>query len=670
MPAAHFIEGDLIAFDSETTGLHAYGADEPFAFSFTNEIGHTVYFEFDVDPFTRKVRFRQRSLDRMERLFWDKAVATVGHNLKFDVCMMERACKIKLRGPIHETMFAAHICNSNERNFGLKPLSQKYLKISRNDEKALLKCVAACRIQARKLGWKLGPNVKTDYWMPRAFWRRLDDPDQTTRTAARLLLSRFPNLKTMCRRYCTKDTRRTMILHLMYQEIIDRDNLPSVYEREIKLWPIVYAMEKRGVRISMKVARAESRRCARVIRKNREIMTKAFGPFNKKVPDTRLRQHLFGKGRGCLGLKVNKGERTAKTRQPMVGRAILRRHVKRSPALAAVIEHDKHLKAKGTYFDNYTRMAVRSVIHCSFTQIGPVTGRFACRSPNLQNVPKRALEGDVMRRVRRPFRPRRGYVWLHFDFKSIEARIFAECAGEEDMLRIFREGGDVYVELVKRVAKALGWSVKRLDKVFKASGGARQVCKNNFLGWTYGEGVKKMAKSLGLPLEIAEKVIAALQEAYPLAMPFMEEMQGIASRDKLIINRYERRVPIPRPAWVKDPETGDVFLARFEYKAVNYLIQSTAADLLKEAMIRLAGLLSRCGRDAHLVMTIHDELVVECAIEDVTPKFIRQIERVMSDNQGMFTEVETPVDVKITTRSWDEPIELKDYLQERRKVAA
>jgi DNA polymerase-1 len=694
---SHFIDGNLIAFDTETTGLSAYHGDRPFAFSFCNEQGETAYFEFEVDVHTRQPIVKPRVVERIRDLISDSSITKIGHNLKFDVRMLELAHGIRLAGPIHETMFMSHVCNAAERSHQLKPLSEHYLGVSRNDEAGLIAAVKSCRRAANKLGWKINTSrkgvdkdssaMKADYWLPGAFWKRREDRGAAG-DAARELVAKYPNLGSLCRTYAILDAERTMLLHLLYKDVIEKEDLGEVYERERRLWPIVYAMESRGVKIDLERTKAEAAICTQVIAKNRKIIVDNFGEFKKKIPDQRIRDYLFGKEKGQLGLTPRKGELTDKTKQPQVGKAVLSRLTEKYPPLAAITEYARHLKAKSTYFDNYTGLHVDQIIHCNYVQCGPISGRFSCRSPNLTNVPKRAPKGDVMKRVRAPFGPREGYVWLHYDFEGIEPHILAEESGCPDMIAVFNSGGDVYVELMDRVVDTVVSFVRRvtgdpskftkehrhaaafflpilkrgmgfLEEIFAENGGARQVGKINFLGWTYGEGTTKLSKAMGLPLELAELIVNALRTAFPRIPEYMKEMQRKAKVDGFIRTRYGRKVPIPPPARIKDEDTGEIRWIEFWYKAVNYVIQPTAADVLKEAMIRLHQLLQKSQRDAHMVMCIHDEIVVEILREDADREFVDLMGACIADHGGRFKLVDTPVDVKVTVASWDEPQDIE-----------
>lgn len=671
----HFTRGGIVSTDTETTGLH--WGNEPFCSSFCNPTGESRVFEFRVDPFTREVIIDPDVLDQFASVLEDPSIAKVGHNLKHDIRAYGQL-GIKVRGDIHDTLFSAHLCNSSRINHKLKSLAEEYLSISADDEHDLLQCVKACRLFAKKLGWKIGgkKDVKADYWLPRevaAFFSR-----EPQHPKAGEFAQRFPRLARLCSIYCVKDSERSMLLHLGFGGSLEEDEgLSRTYARERRLWPVVYEMESRGVRVSRPVVEEEILICREKMVPLRAELVSKFGDFNKQISAARINKYLFGSvDDGGLGFTPDPKYLTEKTRQPQTGAKAVAQFLDDAPALKTRIAYERYSKALNTYFLNYLRTPVLEngewIIHASFNQIGPDTGRCSMREPSLHNVPKRAKEGDVMKRVRRPFGPRKGYIWLHCDYKAIEARVFAEEAGEEDMLKIFATGGDVYVELVRRVAAALypaiaEWSleeaVAKLDALFADQGGARQVCKNNFLGWTYGEGADKLAKTMGLPPVVALQVVAALKAAYPRAQIFMRKMQEIARRDRFIRNRYGRKVMIPQPKLI------DGRLQEFYYIATNYIIQSTAADLLKEAMIRVHSFLQKTGRDAHLVMSVHDELVIEIKREHASRPFLEKIAAVMADNQGMFKRVATPTDSKVTLDQWSDPKDVS-VLWEKEGVTA
>lgn len=706
----HFIDGDTIAYDTETTGRSAWMGDLPFTYSFANLEGDEWCFEAEVDPFTRKPKWNPKILERIRRLLEDEAIRKLGFNIKFDNRMSEKI-GIKVAGRCEDVMWKAHVVNSAEIRHALKPLADKYSggAVDDGDEKELGEGVKACRRAVKKLGWKIAREesgseagdkdkaYKADYWLPNAVFRlaipEIRDP----------LIGRYPRLRDLNRIYASKDAQRTMLLDMMYTEIMNEQDLWQVYEREIKMAPVTCRAEDVGVRIFEDRCADLGKECNGKLSELRGSLTKIFGEFNVEVPDNRVRHYLYGpKSEGCLELPVT--VRTDKTKMPSVAKEVLTAlgaRYESSPIVRDIIRDiqnfSKYKKVWSDYVQKYMHHARddgtgQLILHADFRQIGPTTGRMACADPPLQQTPKRAKKGDIMKRVRYPFGPRKGNIWIHQDYKSIEPRILAEESEEPDIIRIFNEGqacpfakngwtNDPYEVLVEAVSIATGIDIKELDAMFEERGGARQVCKNNYLGWTYGEGIKKLAAQMGCSYEVAERIIYTLQITFGRVGPFMREMQAIAKVKGCIWNRYGRKCMIPPPSKVFDEELGMWKWREWWYKATNYLIQGTAADMLKEAAIRLgadpvyyaynpvggsvdklsqkAGYLR--GSGCEIVMFIHDEIVVEVPFKLAVrnEKFIRGIGDVMADNQGMFKRVATPVDAKVTWNAWSDPEELE-----------
>jgi DNA polymerase I-like protein with 3'-5' exonuclease and polymerase domains len=701
----HFIDGARIFYDTETTGKYAWKGDRPFAFSFYNEAGDSKTFEFEVDPLTRKPTIVPKILESVKRLMEDDTVAKAGFNEPFDAAMLSIPHGITVRGRRDDVMWMSQICNSAEHKHALKPLADKYtknltgeLRLDTDDEEELGIAVKACRLQVRKLGWKIAKEetgegkddkvYKADYWLPAAV-SRLAPPE-----VRRPLLARFPRLSTLANVYATKDSLRTMLLFFMFCNVMDEENLWEVYEREIRMAPVTQRSERVGMRIFPERCDLLGRECQTRMRDLRIELSRIFGDFNAEVPGSRIAKFMHSPKPDGLGLPVL--SRTEKTHDPSTNKQTLEWMI---PLVDAVtgedknplrknLEFDRHNKVWNHYIRKFQSHAVADgsgqlIIHTNFRQIGATTGRMSISGIPLHQIPKRAKEGDIMKRARYPLGPRKGCVWIHNDFKSIEPRILAEEADEKDILRVFNdgeicnsvEGGwthDPYEILVDRVAFATKKTREYLDGLFEARGGARQVCKINFLGWTYGEGIRALAGQMGCSYDEAAQIIHALQTAFGGVGPFMQQMQRIAERDGFIRNRYGRKCMIPRPARIWDGESEAWVWVKFWYKATNYLIQGTAADMLKEAAIRLGGearyydrggTRHECsggylkGSGAEILLYIHDEVITEVPIKLAVgnEKFVRGIGDCMADNQGRFTKVATPVDTKVTWNSWSDP---------------
>jgi DNA polymerase I-like protein with 3'-5' exonuclease and polymerase domains len=684
----HFIDGQIIWTDTETTGKDAHLGDSPFCFSFANEAEDTCI-TFDVDPHKRKPIVRPRDLDRIKRLYEDPEIIKVGANTKFDQMMTDVNFGMKWAGRVDDVLWKAHICHSSEPKIALKPLSDKLADIPKDDEQTLGKAVKACRsfVRRKKLDYRITLEdesedggdksksaYKSDYWLPAALYLNLPPEDINH------LLERWNNLPFLNDIYAKRDAQRTRILDMFYSSLLDDLDLWEVYEREMRMAPITYAMEQVGVRVFPDRCHELAKTCKERLDDLRISLSKIFGDFNIEVPDRRLRHYLFSPktektemGVPCLGLKPIR--RTEKKKEPSVDRETKDYFGESVPVVKDILDYDRHQKVKAHYVDKYLAYAIPDVtgqliIHANIRQLAAITGRMSITGVPLHQIPKRAKAGDIRKQCRRPLGPRERHVWICNDFKSVEPRILGEESDDEDIINTFNEGGDPYEVLVDRVCIATGICREALEALFEARGGARQVCKNNFLGWSYGEGIRKLAAQMGCPYEQAAQIIYAMQGAFKRVMPFMREMQDIAKAQGFVINRYGRKADIPPPSYVTD-ENGDRVRVEWYYKATNYLIQGTAADLLKESIIRLggedhhydrwgqrqpatAGYLK--GTGCNILLPVHDEVIVEVPWKlAANERFVRGIGEVMADNQGVFKRLTTPCDAHVTWNSWSDP---------------
>lgn len=624
------LAGRTIAVDTETTGLNTWLGARPFLFTFADLNGLTTWREFSVDPETRRVDYRGDK--ELRRWLADPAVGKVFFNAKFDMRMCE-AAGMPVRGHVDDVMFMAKVCRTDELSYGLKPLARKYGGFKTEDLDALKKAVQSLRTRAKGLGFRLAEDLEADYWLTQHAERIMVDSlralkswEKTKGQAREKRLEeargRAAEIGDMCHTYGALDAERTMFLYQLYQGVMDDLGVRHIYDAEMRLLPVTYAMEGRGVHVDAEVAEAGRNMAARqsrvALRKLQRIAWPGFNPAS--YPD---KVKLLVEREGLVPL------RETDAGNPQVDKYFLDHYEDECSEARLIQDFSRADKAVGTYFNNYLSMAVDGLVHASFDQAGAKTLRYSCREPNFQNVPKRGKEGDIMLEVRRPLGPRPGCVWYMGDYSQIEARIFADHAGEETILEAFRAGRDVYDELTARVAELTGVEVTRRDT------------KDIFLGKLYGLGRKKMLRKLmasgveGVTEEIADSVVSAFDTTFPRVREYQGEIMREVRREGVIINRYGQRVDA-------DPDAA--------YKSVNHLIQSEAARLMKDAMVRCHRYLREVGY-GWIVMTIHDELVFEFPADRRPVRVLRRLKKIMEDNRGMFC-IPTPVEFTKTTGSW------------------
>lgn len=435
---AGILKGKLIACDTETTGLSPWLGHKPFGFSFCNADGETAYLDAPVDPTTREPQYSRGLIHDLRSVYEDRNIVKVFFNAKFDRHMVERV-GIETRGTIHEVKIAARLCNSLEPDYKLKRLAKAYADIDDFDESDLHDEVVKLRRQVPD-DWLIGEKVEQDYWLPKAF-----NPKST-----------------LCETYAKRDAFRTMVLWLLYEELLEDEDLRKFYDREMKLWHTTFRMEKRGIGVNLfrlKTELAKARESMQLeLNKLRELSENHRLNPNS---DNQLREELFGKRK----LPVYAW---TKTGLPSTAAENIVPLTSRDEFAASLLRYRSYDKARG-YFENYLTRTVREdlsgweassgpqpgrwSIHPTYDQAGTKTGRYASSNPNFQNVSHGGTaeeRGVVAFHARVPFGPRPGFSWLLMDYSQLEARLFAYLADEQFMLKAFARGRDLHAECANK----------------------------------------------------------------------------------------------------------------------------------------------------------------------------------------------------------------------------
>jgi DNA polymerase-1 len=233
-------------------------------------------------------------------------------------------------------------------------------------------------------------------------------------------------------------------------------------------------------------------------------------------------------------------------------------------------------------------------IHPTFHQTGAATGRLSASDPNVQNIPIRSEEGV---RIREAFVPREGWLLVSADYSQVELRILAHFSGDEELLAAFRTGEDVHR---RTAAGVLGVAAEAVTAEQRAR--AKAI---NF-GIIYGSTAFGIANQLGIASADAQKTIDAYFARYCGVRRFLDET---------ILNAREQgyvRTLLGRRRYLPDLGSRNRVLRNAaERMAVNTVIQGTAADLIKKAMVDVDAALARAGLRARMILQVHDELVFE-----------------------------------------------------------
>jgi DNA polymerase-1 len=320
-------------------------------------------------------------------------------------------------------------------------------------------------------------------------------------------------------------------------------------------------------------------------------------PFNIASPQ-QLGVILFEK----LGYPVMK--RTRKTKSYATGAEILEALAARGyPLPDLVLRYRELTKLKSTYVDALPALvAGDGRLHTRFNQAVAATGRLSSANPNLQNIPVRTELGQT---IRRAFVAAPGQVLLVADYSQIELRLLAHIAGEEALAEAFRRGEDIHRTTA---AAVLGVAPELVNAE------QRRAAKTINFGIIYGMSAYGLSQTLHIPPKEAERFIAAYMERYPGVRRYMDETLAAAERDGGVTTLYGR------VRWLPDIASKNWNLRENARRmAINARIQGTAADLMKKAMIGVDRRLRREAPQARLLLTVHDELVLEVGEGEVGP---------------------------------------------------
>lgn len=488
-----------------------------------------------------------------------KGKALIMHNAKFDLNVLARhGCDLS-DAKIFDTMIAHHLLDENSKH-GLKDLAETLLH-----EKVV----------------------------------RYEDLQQMRLTGGNPSLAE----------YGCADADYTFRLYQLFQPRLTAEGLDKLFSVEMALVPIIKDMENTGIRLSTEQLSALSQSYkAEQADVQKQIFSIAGESLNLNAP-AQVSDLLYGK----LELPTSKLTLTGK---PSIDNEALTAIKDKHDIVKLILRWRELNKLLTTYIEKLPNMSDdNNRVRCDFNQIGTVTGRFSCRNPNLQNIPRD-------KEIRSVFIPSHGYVFIDADFSQIELRCMAHYSRDEKMVEAYMTGLDLHR---KTIADMLG---KPIDDV---TDDERFIAKSINFGLIYGMGAAGLSKRLGVSKEKAEIFMEQYFNAYSGVQQFMRECRKEAEQRGYVVNMFGRRRR---------------FLNSNCKDAVNALIQGTAGDLCKMSMVRLTKALPP---EVKMLLTIHDEILFEAPeeqAEEVRNLIVENMESSVKGVEGK--EFTIPIKVEAT----------------------
>jgi DNA polymerase I-like protein with 3'-5' exonuclease and polymerase domains len=533
--------------------------------------GYSGYFPFDHEG--------GGNLEKSKVIQWFTDICAcpaikVFHNAMYDVCWI-RAMGIKIEGQIIDTMIAASLVNENRFRFDLNSLGWDYCGQGKNE--AELNQVAK--------EWGLDP--KADMW-------------------------KLPSM--YVGNYAERDAELTLNLwKVMQKEIIDQD-LGSIFELETDLFPCLVDMKFKGVRVDVEGAHKLKQQLA----SKEEILlqkVKTETGIEPQIWAARSIAKVFDK----LGLEY---ERTLKTQAPSFTKNFLSTH--KNPTVNLIAKAREINKAHTTFIDTIIKHEHNGRIHADINQIrsdsgGTVTGRFSYSNPNLQQIPARNKDLGPM--IRSLFIPESGCEWGCFDYSQQEPRLVVHYASLDQDTSVFgvkdsylQDDADFHT-IVAEMADI-----------------PRDQAKTINLGLFYGMGKAKLQAELGVSKDKADELFSVYHERVPFVKTLTRSVANRAQQRGQIRtllgrlcrfhlwepNQFGMHKALPFEQAVQ--EHGPGIKRAYTYKALNKLIQGSAADMTKKCMLELY----KEGIVAHI--QVHDELDISVENDKQAKKIVQIME--------------------------------------------
>ena len=430
-------------------------------------------------------------------------------------------------------------------------------------------------------------------------------------------------------RYAAEDADATWLLHEKLLPQVREQGLDKLlFGLEMPLMEILTRMEQHGVLLDLTyLASLGDGFGKRMQELERQITELAGGPFNLNSPK-QLEEVLFDR----LGLQA--GKKTKAKTGRSTDNEVLTGLAEEHEIVRLLLTYRGLAKLKSTYTDALAKLTdANGRVHTSYNQAVTATGRLSSSDPNLQNIPIRTEEG---RRIREAFVAPSGCLILAADYSQIELRVLAHLSGDAVFCDAFKQDEDIHTRTATEV---FGLFPELVTPEMR-----RQAKTINF-GIIYGQGAFSLAKQLGVARNVAEKFIAAYKERHSGAIAFLDRCISGARDKGYVTTILGRRLPIA------DIASANGNLRSFaERNAINYPIQGSAADIIKQAMLGVDRAIRAEGLKSRLIMQVHDELVFE-----VPEAELEQMKELVNREMSQAVALQVPLKVDINYgNNWSE----------------
>jgi len=569
-----------LAVDTETTDVRAMWCSLV-GISLAWQPGRAYYIPVR-GPLLGRVLGIELVREKLGPVLADKNVRKIGQIFKYDQIVLENA-GFTVADPerVFDTMIAAHLLDSSRRSYKMDSLAADILNH---------RCIPISQVIGTGRNRTTMDAVPTD----------------------------------VVAKYAAEDADVTLRLARVLEPMLNEAGLDKLFtELEMPLLPVLVEMERAGIRVDpqvLKTMQVSLDKSAQILRS--QIINHGQRDFNPDSPK-QLAEVLFDQMR----LPVLKKTKTG----PSTDSSVLSQLVEMcdSPLPGLVLEYRRLTKLISTYLVALGESILPSDgrVHTSFHQAGTATGRLSSSDPNLQNIPIRTEQG---RAIRSAFIAGPGCLLLGADYSQVELRMLGHLCQDAMLIAAFNDGQDIH-----RTVAAEIFSVPLAEVTSEQRTRAKGV---NF-GIIYGQSGFGLAQALKISRAEATEFIRRYKQKFPKIDEFLQSCVAQARAHGYVETILGRRRQIP-----DIDSTNKQRLAQAERLAINSVVQGSAADLIKQAMVNIARRISAEDRPAKMLLQIHDELVFEIPAEEIDA----QREMIVAEMTGaMSLTVPLKVDVGV-----------------------
>lgn len=516
--------------------------------------------------------FQKSLIPKLKKILEDDKIKKIGHDIKPSFKALKEI-DINLNGIYFDTLIAAYLLNPGQRNYQVENLAFTELEIdsSINNE--------------RKDGQKLN----------------------------QLSLDLGDNLETISSEACKK-IYLVCQLKPIFENKLKEDKLWEIFQDlEIPLISVLGIMENQGIKIKVKILNDLEKEVAKKIKTLEDKIYKEAGKEFNINSTKQLKELLF------IDLEIpTKGIKKTKTGFS-TAEDELNKLKDIHPIISLLQDYREFSKLQSTYLSALPKIINPKTgrIHTHYSQIVAATGRLSSHDPNLQNIPTKTKEG---RRIREAFVAEEGFLLVGFDYSQIELRLAAHFSKDEKMLKAFRTKSDIHTETAAQIHGI------KTDEVTKKM---RQEAKAINFGILYGQGPHGLSQSASIPYGQAQEFIKKYFASYPKIKKMTDhfikeaETKGYASTllgRKRPLYDINSSMPMARKG--------------AQRMAINTPIQGTAADMIKQAMIKIMAEINGKKDEIRLLLQVHDELIFEIQ-KDKIEEYSEKIIKIMESNANL-----------------------------------